>query len=61
MAVSPAVGALVPSRAAFRLHLLCGFFALASFVWGFVQSIVLDLHILNDSKLSYDTNLMSTI
>ncbi|KAF4633406.1 hypothetical protein G7Y89_g4712 [Cudoniella acicularis] len=33
--VVPVIGAVVPSRAAFHLHLLCGFFGLASFVWGF--------------------------
>lgn len=29
------IAAIVPSRSKFRLHLLCGFFALASFLWGY--------------------------
>lgn len=32
------VAKVVPSRASLRLHVLCAFFGLASFMWGYVFS-----------------------
>lgn len=47
------IAAVIPSRAALRLHVLCGFFGLASFAWGYVV-----LRSTNSLNLTYDTNLI---
>ncbi|TVY84498.1 Quinate permease [Lachnellula suecica] len=45
MAVLPVVSVLAPSRVRFRLHMLCGFFALASFVWGYNIGILATIYV----------------
>ncbi|OCK95736.1 general substrate transporter [Cenococcum geophilum 1.58] len=45
MAVSPVFKELIPSKAAIRLHRLCAFFALASFVWGYNIGILATIYV----------------